>query len=188
MRAEHAPVHMGLVDDHESEIREQICPRRMIGQDPEVEHVGIGEHEIAPLANRRPFLARSVTVIDGRADRLRQAEGMERSRLVLGQRLGWIEVQSARLPVRAQNLQRRQLKAQRLPRSGPRSHDRRTRKRRAKRLLLMGVERVDPHVFERGENAVVEIIRNRHQARGARPIRIPMDDPLVVEESGPGLG
>jgi hypothetical protein len=45
----------------------------------------------------------------------------------------------------------------------------------------MGIEPVDPRAPERGVDSRVQILGHRHKARGARPIRIAMDDPVVVE-------
>ena len=47
VRAEHAAVDVRLVDDDEREVREQVAPRGVVGQDPDVEHVGVGEDQVA---------------------------------------------------------------------------------------------------------------------------------------------
>ena len=96
VRTEHAAVDVGLVDDDEGEVGEQVAPGRVVGQDPDVEHVGVGDDEVAALADRRALLARRVAVVDGRADRLVQPEAAQRARLVLGERLGRVEVEGPR--------------------------------------------------------------------------------------------
>ena len=96
VRAEHAAVDVRLVDDHERQVREQLAPGRVVGQDPDVEHVGVGEDQVRALADRRPLGSRGVAVVDRRPDLLVQAEGVQRPRLVLGQRLGRVEVERSR--------------------------------------------------------------------------------------------
>ncbi len=56
VRAEHAAVDVGLVDDDEREVREQVAPARVVGQDPDVEHVGVGDHEVRAAADRGALL------------------------------------------------------------------------------------------------------------------------------------
>jgi hypothetical protein len=102
--AEHAAVDVRFVDDDEREVREQLIPGLVMRQDPDVEHVGIGEDHVRALANGRPLASGRVTVVDREADRLLEAEPVQRARLVLGERLGRVEVESARGRVGAQNL------------------------------------------------------------------------------------
>jgi hypothetical protein len=52
----------------------------------------------------------------------------------------------------------------------------------------MLIQPLDPRPLERSVNTRVQIVRHRNKARGARPIRIPMDDSLVVEDRRPRLG
>ena len=93
--AEHAAVDVRLVDDDDREVREQLGPGGVVGEDSDVEHVGIGEHDVRAPANVRARLARGVAVVDRRAHLLGQPEGAERARLVLGERLRRVEVQRA---------------------------------------------------------------------------------------------
>ena len=72
--AEHTTVDVGLVDDHEREVREQISPRGMVGQDPDVKHVGVGQDQVRALADRGAFCSRRVAVVDRGPDLLVQAE------------------------------------------------------------------------------------------------------------------
>ncbi len=48
--------------------------RAVVGQDPDVEHVGVREDEVRALADRRALLARRVAVVDRRAQLLVQPE------------------------------------------------------------------------------------------------------------------
>ena len=46
VRAEHAPVDVRLVDDHEREVREEVAPGGVVRQDADVQHVRVGEHHV----------------------------------------------------------------------------------------------------------------------------------------------
>ena len=96
VRAEHAAVDVRFVDDHEREVREQVAPRGVVRKDPDVEHVRVGDHQVAALADRGPLGARRVAVVDRGADRLVQPEPVQRAGLVLGERLGRIQIERAR--------------------------------------------------------------------------------------------
>ena len=67
VRAEHAAVDVRLVDDDDGEVGEEVRPRGVVGQDPDVEHVGVREDEVRPPADRGALLARRVAVVDRRA-------------------------------------------------------------------------------------------------------------------------
>ena len=149
MRAEHAAVHVGLVDDDVAQVREQLPPGVVVGQDPDVEHVGVGDHQVGLAADRGPLLAGGVAVVDRGPDDAVQAEPLERARLVLGQRLGRVQEQRPRRRIAAQRLERRDLKAERLARGGAGGDDRRSVQRCLDRLGLVGVELVDPRRVER---------------------------------------
>ena len=140
VRPEHAAVDVGLVDDHDGEIGEQVRPRGVVGQDPQVEHVGVGQHHIGPPADLPAGLAGRVAVVDGRAHLPDQPELAQSARLVLGQCLGRVEVEGARLRVPAEHVERGQVEAQRLARGGPRGDDRGSGPGRMQGLGLVGVE------------------------------------------------
>ncbi len=75
VRAEHAAVDVGLVDHDDGEVGEQVGPGAVVGQDADVQHVGIGQHDVGLLADLGARLAGRVAVVDGRAHALGQAEG-----------------------------------------------------------------------------------------------------------------
>ena len=52
VRAEHAAVDVRLVDDDDREVGEEVSPRAVVGQDPDVQHVGVGEHDVGLAADR----------------------------------------------------------------------------------------------------------------------------------------
>ena len=60
---EDAPIHMELVDDDVLEIREELLPFRVVGQDPGVEHVGIRDDDVALPADRLPGVVGGVPVV-----------------------------------------------------------------------------------------------------------------------------
>ena len=125
MRAEDAAVDVRLVDHDDREVREEVAPRPVVGQDPHVEHVGVGEDEVRPPADRRALLALGVAVVDRRAHLLVQPEGVQRAGLVLGERLGRVEVERPGARVGAEDVERRQVEAQRLAARGAGRDDRR---------------------------------------------------------------
>ena len=91
---------MRLVHDHEREVREEVAPAGVVGQDADVQHVGVRQHEVGALADRGALLLRRVAVVDRVAQggdlQLRQA-----ARLVLRERLGRIQVERPRARVAA---------------------------------------------------------------------------------------
>ena len=51
VRAEHAPVGMHLVDDHEAQVAQEIRPVGVVRQDAGVQHVGVGEDDAGVFAD-----------------------------------------------------------------------------------------------------------------------------------------
>ena len=182
---------MRLVDDDDREVREQLGPGGVVGEDPDVEHVGVREHDVRPLTNARARLARGVAVVDRRANLLGQAEGAERPRLVLGERLRRVQVQRARPRVAHEHVERRQVEAQRLARGGPGRDDRRAFPGGVDGLCLVGVEALDLKARERREHLGVQLLRGLDQLGAARPFARLAHEPAVharlVEQRAPGL-
>ena len=121
--AEHAPVGVGLVHDHPAQAGEEVAPALVVGQDADVEHVGVGEDQVRATPDLRPVLARRVAVVD-RVAQLRQPERGQLPRLVLGERLGRVEVEGPLAVVPGELVQHRQVEGERLARSGAAGHDR----------------------------------------------------------------
>ena len=71
--AEHAAVDVGLVDRDDREVGEELLPGGMAGEDPEVEHVRVGQDHVGLPADLGANLGRRVAVVDRRADRGRSA-------------------------------------------------------------------------------------------------------------------
>ena len=86
VRAEHAAVDVRLVDHDPSQVREHVAPVAVVGQDADVEHVGVREDQVRAPADRAALLLRRVAVVD-RVAQERGAQLVELARLVLGERL-----------------------------------------------------------------------------------------------------
>ena len=113
VRAEDAAVGVGLVHHDPAEVGEEVAPALVVGEDPDVEHVGVGQHQVGAAADRRPLLARRVAVVD-RLAQPRRAQLAELAGLVLGQRLGRVEVERARLRLAGDPVEHRQVEGERL--------------------------------------------------------------------------
>ena len=87
---EHAAVRVQLVDDDEPELLEQLEPLRVMGEDRRVEHVRVGDDDLAGGPDRRADRCRRVAVVgrgrDVQPGRRRQLA--ELGDLVLAERLG----------------------------------------------------------------------------------------------------
>jgi hypothetical protein len=181
-----------LVDHDDREVGEEVRPELVVGQDPRVEHVGVGQDEVRPAADRGALLARRVAVVDRRAHGLAEPERVDRPRLVLGERLRGVQVERARLAVAAQHVQRRQVEAQRLARGSAGRDDRRPRPRSLQRLRLVGVELIDPGAPQTREQLGVQVVGQRRQlGRPGALVGLP-DEPSVLaarlDQRGPRLG
>ncbi len=179
VRAEDAAVDVRLVDDDDREVREQLGPGGVVGEDADVEHVGVREHDVRALPNVRARLAWGVAVVDRRAHLLGQAEGGERARLVLGERLRRVEVQRARPRVAHEHVERRQVEAQRLARGGPGRDDRRALPGGVDGLGLMGVEALDLQARERREHLGMQLLGGLDQPGPAGPFARLAHEPSV---------
>ena len=97
--AEDPPVDVKLVHYHVLQIGEELLPLGVVGQDAGVEHVRVGDHHVALLADRLPGVVRRVTVVgEGLDVRLQLAdEAMHLRHLVVGEGLRGKEVDGPRL-------------------------------------------------------------------------------------------
>ena len=66
MRSKNTSVGVNLVYHDIFEVAKQIGPSGMVGQDSQVEHVRVGEHNIAHRLDKRPLFARGIAVICSR--------------------------------------------------------------------------------------------------------------------------
>ena len=168
VRPEDAAVDVRLVHHHHGQVGEHVRPRPVVGQDPEVQHVGVGEDDVRPPPDLRPLLARRVAVVDRRPGAL-DAERVQRARLVLRQRLRRVEVERAGARVAAQRVERRQLEAERLAARRAGGDD-----RRARPGGMEGVGLMRPQVVDAA----------RHAARRPRPDAAPP----AARPCAPGAG
>jgi hypothetical protein len=111
VRAEYAAIDVCLVDDHEREIRQEVAPAVVVRKDADMEHVGIGQDEVRPLADRRPLALRGIAVVD-RVAESGHAKLCETAPLVLCERFGRIEVEGPRPRVDGQHVQDGKVEAQ----------------------------------------------------------------------------
>ena len=91
---EHPSVDVQLVHHHVSQVGKELLPLGVVGQDAGVEHVGVGDHYVALLADGLTRVIRRVSVIgEGFDVGLELAdEAMHLVHLVLGQGLGGKEI------------------------------------------------------------------------------------------------
>ena len=192
VRAEHAAVHVRLVDDDDREVREHVRPRVVVGEDPDVEHVGVREDEVRAPPDRGALVARRVAVVDRGAHALAEPELGDRARLVLRQRLRRVQVDRARLGVAAEHVERREVEAQRLARRGAGRDDRRAVPRALQRLGLVRVQLRHPGGGERVAQRRVQLVGHRDERRLARAlVRLAHEAPVVqagLQQLGPRLG
>ena len=168
--AEDAAVGVGLVDDDPVEVGEEVAPALVVGQDADVQHVRVGEDEVAAAADRRPLLARGVAVVD-RLAQPRRAQRRQLARLVLGQRLGRVEVEGAALGVAGDPVEHRQVEGEALARGGAAGDHQVRGGGGLQRLALVRVEALDPAAPQRLDEAGVERARQRRPAAPPAPPR-----------------
>ena len=101
MAAEHSAVHVQLIDDHVFERFEQLRPLCVVREDGRMQHVRVREHDMPGRANRPPRVRRCVAIVSKRtyvrASFRNQA--VQLVELVLGERLGWEQVERPRRAV-----------------------------------------------------------------------------------------
>ena len=166
MRAEDAPVRMRLVDHDVAQLLEKLEPLRVMRQDRRVEHVRVGDHDLARAANDRSNGRRRIAVVDAGSDLQlrRRGEPPEGCQLVLAERLGREQVERAGRWILCDGVQDRQVIAQRFARCGGRDNDDvLAALQGVERVGLVGVEHLDALPVERSHQALVEPIRKRRR-------------------------
>ena len=153
MAAEDAAVVVQLVHHDVAEVLEEADPLVVVGQDAGVEHVGVGDDDVAGLADGPAGGGRGVAVVGERldvgADRFDQS--VKLGLLVLGERLGREEVEGAGVRVFEDGVEDRQVVAEGLAAGGRRDDDDVAAGQRVlDRLGLVGVELVDAALRVRG--------------------------------------
>ena len=163
----------------------------------DVEHVGVRQDQVRPPPDRRAFLARRVPVVDRQAQPAGRDLG-QLAGLILGQRLGRVEVEGPRLRVPADRVEHRHVERQRLARRGAAGDDHVRGLGGPQGLELVGVEGAHPGALERRPQSRVELRGQRHLvglllafgALGDEPAvgaaRIDRRPPRLVDRRAPG--
>ena len=116
VRPENAPVDMQLVDDDVLQVAEELQPFGVVGENPRMEHIGVGHHDMALPADGPAGVVRRVAVIGVGPDVTAQFmdQAMHFVHLVLGEGLGGKQVEGAALRRFENPLKHGQVVAQRL--------------------------------------------------------------------------
>ncbi len=182
VRAEDAAVDVRFVHDHEGEVRQHVAPAVVVWQDADVEHVGVREDHVRPLANLPAALGRGVAVVD-RGPQARQAERGERAQLVLRKRLGRVEVERPLLRLAGQRVEHRQVERERLPGGRAGRDDQVLAPRgRVPRFCLVRVELLDSLCRERLPHARVQLLGQRRRERLASGLGAEVGQLLALEQ------
>ena len=143
VRAEDAAVGVRFVDHHPPQPGEHLAPAAVVRQNAHVQHVRVRQDEVGASADRRAVIPRRVAVVDRVAEPA-EPELVELSSLVLGQRLGRIEVERPGTRVAHELVEDGKVEAERLPRCGPARHDDASAARGGEGVALVRVEIRDP--------------------------------------------
>ena len=141
--SEHSPVGVHIVDDHVVQVTEEVRPAIVLREDPQVQHVRIGEDDLRLLANRSALRGGRIAVVCA-PRKVGQPKLGEPIGLILGQGFGRKEIQRTRILIVRQRFQHGQVIAQRLSARGGRDDDHvRASARRGHRLDLVRVQARD---------------------------------------------
>ena len=153
VRAEDAAVGVRLVDDDPAQVGEEVAPALVVGRARAMLSMsGLVRMRFERLRMLSAVVARGVAVVDRVAQR-RQAELGELARLVLGERLGRVDVERPRLRVGDDRVEHRQVERQRLARGGAAGDDHVAGPGGLECLELVRVEPEDAGALERARQA-----------------------------------
>jgi hypothetical protein len=190
VRAEHTAIGVRLVDHHPGQVRERVAPALVVRQHPDMEHVRVREDQVRARPDRPSLLARGVAVVD-RVAKERRPELRELPGLVLGQRLGGVEVERPRAAIRRQRVQDREVESERLPARRARGDDHMPLHRRLEALRLMRVELLDPAFPQRRRHGRMEPVGQGRGVGPARAVARCPHQPVALgppQDLGPGGG
>ena len=159
MTTEDAPVGVQLIDDDVAEVGEQLYPACVMWQDAGVEHVGIGDDDVAGLADGLPCAYWCVAVVGvGLEVDLQLADQtVKLGQLILRQRLRRKKVERPRLGVAEHRLQDGQVVAGGLPGRGRGDHHEiLARQGERSGLRLVRVQPADPSRRQRLPQSRIE--------------------------------
>ena len=188
--AEDPPVHVRLVDDHVAEVVEDVLPAAVgvVREDPDGEHVRVREDDVRFLADSSAKVVRGIAVVDPHGEAA-QAKRVQRSGLILGERLRRVEVQRAGVRVAEELVENGQVERQGLSaRRAGRDEDVGACPRHLERFRLVGVQRVDPTGEERPAEIGMEVLRHGHVPCGSRRLATQVRELLAGEQRVPGRG
>ncbi len=96
MRSENTPVGMELVDHDEFQVLEEGQPFGMVRKNTRMEHIGIGDHNIALRTDGLPRVLGSISIIGKGFDRFLNLpdQVLKFEHLILGKGLGGKEIKS----------------------------------------------------------------------------------------------
>lgn len=115
---EHAPKQVQLVHDHVAQVAKEAGPSTVMGQQPMVQHLGIGQYHPGRVAGPGSFLGSGIPIHRG-GEQLGDPQAAERPQLVLGKCLGGVDEQGRGATAgRRDRLGDRDLKAPGLARGG----------------------------------------------------------------------
>ena len=115
-----AAIVVQLVDHDVAQVLEVARPFGVVRQDAGVQHVGIGEHHVGALADGAARVLGGVAIVGEGADLAAHFlhSQLKLVELILGQRLGGEQVHGARALVAHQQIEHRQVVAERLAAGG----------------------------------------------------------------------
>ena len=188
MGAEDAAVDMRLVDHDIAEVLEDVTPTVVLREDSHVEHVGVGQDHVRPLADLPTSLRLGIAVVDRGAE-ARQAKRSERARLILGERLGGIQVEGAKLRLGCERGENGEVEGKRLPAGRPGGDDDVLAAGGCVHGLgLVAVETSKPELLQSRSHPWVQAFWDRHDVRSASRDLGGVCNLLPGEEFVPGRG
>ena len=175
MTAQNAAIVVQLIDHHVAQVFKQALPLGVVRQDARVQHVGIGDHQIAAGADGLARVLRRVAVVGEGAHFVAELFGpaIELHELVLRKGLGGEKIKGARFGVLDQLAQDRQVVAQRFARRRRRDHH---------QVLALASQGEGQRLVrvERGETASLQNLRQARRQGGRE------EAPRAVREQGSG--
>ena len=180
--AEHSAVRVQLIEHDVLQVLEQLHPLGVVGQDPGVEHVGVGYDHVSGAADRGSHRGRRVAVVgvgrqvDVHVSRL----ALQLGELVLRQGLRREDVQGTRGRILRDRVEDRQVVAEGLAGRGRRDdHGVATGARRFERRGLVRIELGDPAAAQCRGDASVEPLGERRVAGRTSRDTLPARDHLL---------
>ena len=182
VRAEDPAIHMRLVHDDVAQVVQDVGPAVVMREHPDVEHVGVRQHDVRPLTNLPAPFPRGVSVVD-RGAHVRRLELRECTSLVLRERFRRVEVKRAVLRVARDRVEHRQVEAEGLPGSRPGGENHvLTARRRVEGVALVHVELVERQSFAKLR---LQRLRQRHDAGVCGGHRLDVGDLFALEQFVP---